>query len=292
MTTQFHRPHDRRFVLDTLTALNMDEMLRAFRLESRRGVRQVARWGLRGLVRRIASTALEYDDRVGRDGLSAASDWLLAHVTGGYHAHGLANIPAQGPLLLLSNHPGLTDAMVIFATLRRDDLRIIAADRGILRLLPHIERYLIYVSDSDDQRMSAVRRVTQHLRAGGAVLTFPYGNIEPDPALYADAAGTLAGWSRSADLFARLLPGLPVLPVAVSGVLSPAALRNPVARLYRTRRDRDWAAASLQFLLRRYQNTTATITYGQPVPAADDVHAAVIAQMQAMVGRSAASREG
>ena len=281
MTTQLHP----QLPLDTLTALNMDEMLRAFKLHSLRGVRQMARYALHTLVRQLSSTALEYDARVGQHGLVAASDWLLAEVTGGVAASGVAAIPQQGPLLIASNHPGLTDAMAIFATLRRDDLRIVAAERAILDLLPHIGRYLIHVPDDPTRRRTAVRQVAAHLRAGGAVLTFPYGAIEPDPALYADAPLTLAGWSRSIELFTRLVPETPVLPVAVSGVLSPAALRHPAARFYRTRKDRDWAAASLQFLLPRYQQNVVRVQVGAPVQG-DSVLAAVVGQMAGMMESS------
>ncbi|MBZ0297158.1 MAG: 1-acyl-sn-glycerol-3-phosphate acyltransferase, partial [Anaerolineae bacterium] len=126
--------------LPALTALNMDEMLRAFKLHSFAGVRQIAYWSLYKLVEQLSGFALEYDARVGTQGLVAASDWLLSQVTGGVNVSGHEAIPQSGPLLVVSNHPGLTDAMAIFATLRRDDLRIVAAERAILQLLPNIER--------------------------------------------------------------------------------------------------------------------------------------------------------
>ncbi len=276
------------YPLDTLTALNMEEMLKAFQLHSRHGVRWLARHGIYPLVRQLSGVVLDYDMRVGEQGLTAASQWLMSQVTGGIRVSGQGHIPAQGPLLVVSNHPGLTDAMAIFATLGREDLRIIAADRGLLRLLPNIERYLIYVSEFEGERVGALRAVAQHLRAGGAVLTFPYGAIERDPALYADAAETLAGWSHSSTLLARLVPGLQVLPVIASGVLSPAALRHPITHLYRTPKDRDWVAASLQFLLRRYQNNIVQLAYGQPVCASDDLHSAVVTQARHMLRASLA----
>ena len=277
------RPLTPDYPLETLTTLNMQEMLRAFKLESQRGVRWLAQRGLYALVQQLSSVALAYDARVGQEGLSAASAWLMTQVTGGVHALGRENIPAGGPLLVVSNHPGLTDAMAIFATLGRDDLRIVAADRGILRLLPNIERYLIYVPDNTDQHISIMRSAAQHLRAGGALLTFPYGAIERDPALYPDAGETLAAWSRSSEVLARLVPELNVLPVLTSGVLSPAALRNPITRLYRAGKERDWAAASLQFLLRRYQDNLVHVTYGRPICGADHHHEAVLNQMRDMM---------
>ena len=285
MTIKFPAANDPLVTLRTLSALNMEEMLWAFKLQSSGAVvRWLASQGLAGLVENLSHTVVRYDAAVGQQGLSAASDWLLGEVTGSVTATGLEHIPQGKPLLVVSNHPGLTDAMVIFATLRRDDLKIIAADRGLLRLLPHIEQHLIYVSDAPDQRLASVREVTRQLRAGVPVLTFPYGGIERDPALYPAAVDTLPQWSRSIEVFARFVPDLQILPVMVAGVLSVDALRNPISRMYRTTENRDWAAASLQFLLRRYRDVAIRIEYGQPLNGdTPDLHAAVVTQMRAMM---------
>lgn len=57
-----------------------------------------------------------------------------------------------------------------------------------------------------------VRAAADHLRAGGALLTFPAGAIEPDPALrLADALTSLAGWRNATELFVRLVPETAVL---------------------------------------------------------------------------------
>ncbi|HEX2738965.1 MAG TPA: hypothetical protein VHM69_00855, partial [Rubrobacter sp.] len=67
------------------------------------------------------------------------------------------------------------------------------------------------------------------------------------------------------DLFARLTPGLAVVPVVVSGVISPSALRIPLTRLRRRRRDREWLAASLQMLVPALRNVDVWIEFGHPI---------------------------
>jgi hypothetical protein len=71
------------------------------------------------------------------------------------------------------------------------------------------------------------------------------------------------------DLFVRLVPGLVVVPVIVSGVLSPAALRNPLTRLRRRKEDREWLAATLQMMTPALRNVTTRLTFGQPIRGED-----------------------
>ena len=48
-----------------------------------------------------------------------------------------------------------------------------------------------------------------------------------------------------------------VVPVAVTGVISTSALRNPLIHLRRRRRDREWLAATLQVLVPALRNVDA-----------------------------------
>ena len=97
------------------------------------------------------------------------------------------------------------------------------------------------------------------------MLTFPGGRIEPDPAVLPGAVEALEQWSSSADLFARLTPGLTVVPVVVSGVISPSALRNPLIHLRRRRRDREWLAATFQLLIPALRDVKARVEFGRPI---------------------------
>ena len=101
---------------------------------------------------------------------------------------GVDRVPREGPVLVVSNHPGLADAVALFATMPRDDLRVIAAERPFLSALPNTSRALIPVPDTPTGRPGAVRVAARHLRRGGAVITFPGGKIEPDPAVLPGAS--------------------------------------------------------------------------------------------------------
>ena len=58
-----------------------------------------------------------------------------------------------------------------------------------------------------------------------------------------------------------------VVPVVVSGVISPSALRNPLIHLRRRRRDREWLAATLQVLVPALRNVDARVEFGRPIHA-------------------------
>jgi 1-acyl-sn-glycerol-3-phosphate acyltransferase len=190
----------------------------------------------------------QFDRLVGEAGLAEASRQTLASYIHSLEIVGQERIPASGPLLLLSNHPGMSDTLALFSSIPRPDLRSVAAERPFLRALSNVDRQLIYVPDDPTQRMGAVRSVVSHLRAGGAILTFPAGKIEPDPAVMPGAVDSLQDWSESISIFTRLVPQTQVVVVIVSGVIWEASLRHPIIRLRRRQKDRERLAAALQLL--------------------------------------------
>ena len=118
-----------------------------------------------------------------------------------------------------------------------------------------------------------VRQVTRHLEAGGALFMNPAGHIEPDPACMPGAIEALSEWSPSLALFIKRLPQMKVVPVLVSGVIMASTLDHPFARLRRTQKDRERAAASIQLMIhmRERGNTpiTPAVEFGRPLLAAD-----------------------
>ena len=235
-------------------------------------------------ARRITETIFHYDRLVGSEGLASGSQWLLEQFTR-FVVVGMPP-PASGPLLIVGNHPGVVDAMAICAHVPREDLRILAADRPILRLLPNVMTRLIFVPDDPRRRLSAIRTIATHLNTGGSLLTFPGGTIEPDPALHPDAENCLQHWSDSLDLLARLVPELTILPAVASGVISTSALRHPLSRMYRTAKRREWVAATLQVMLPRYRDTLVTLRFGKPIHAGTRARPLVIEQMRALMAQS------
>ena len=255
--------------VQVLTRVCADELLAAFGLgrlsRGRRPLDLLSRVPAKRLARQVAT----YDEIVGESGLAEGGAWALGRMARRVEVEGQENVPPEGPLLLVANHPGLADALALFATVPRRDLRVVAAERPFLEALPNTSRRLIRVSEASQRRLGAVRIAARHLRDGGAILTFPGGEIEPDPAVLPGAVKALERWSESLDLFARLVPGLTVVPAAVSGVLSPTALRNPLTFVRRRPRDREWLAASLQMLTPALRNVTTRVAFGWPVYAED-----------------------
>ena len=268
---------------DPLIDLSLDDLLDSVGLVARR--RALARPFFRPSAQRFARIVREFDDRVGRQGLSAGGEWLVRRMTGGLQVAGRSRLPASGPLLVLANHPGMTDTVALFASLRaRADLRVIAHDRAFLRALPNVATRAIFVADDGASRTRVIRACVKHLEQGGALLTFPAGAIEPDP--YAvgarRAVEALEDWSASFALFARAVPETRIVAAIVSQVISAKARQHPLTRWRRKEADREKLAATLQILWRPYQAMPARVAFGEPDEAygksAPELRRAIIAR--------------
>lgn len=256
--------------LDALTRLNIEDLIASFKLDRIRRGRRFLELICWLPARRFAHQILAYEQMVGACGLHLGASWIVHTFARRLEIYGAEYVPAHGPLLALSNHPGMSDAMALFVALSRPDLKVIAAERKLLRLLPNISSHLVFIPEGEGEirgRMSGVRTIAAHLRRGGAALIYPAGRIEPDPLVMPDAIDALEHWSESVTLFARLAPEALVLPVAVGGTISAAALRNPIPRLYRQRRDREWAAATLQVLIPAYRPPVVRVAFAEPFQA-------------------------
>jgi hypothetical protein len=274
--------------IELLTELNIADLLDSAGLLRLRGT-PLSRL-FRPAARRFARTAHEFDTRVGEQGLAQGSAWLMSRMTAGIATSGLEYVPAQGPVIVLANHPGMTDTVALFTSLAsRPDLRVIALDRPFLRALPNVARQLIFLPDEESGRMRVMRTAARHLQEGGALLTFPAGEIEPDPATFGPqrAAASLQNWSNSYALFARLAPGTRFVPALVSHVISPDAQRHPLTLLRRTARNKEKLAAALQVALPRYRELVAKVTFGHALSSGPDgaqaLGADIAAQMRSLI---------
>jgi 1-acyl-sn-glycerol-3-phosphate acyltransferase len=238
---------------------------------------------------------VDFDSDMSRLGLPEAARRMQRHYIRDMKVFSEAPLPT-GPFLAVANHPGLTDALSLFAALNREDLKIIALDRPFLKALPHTSDRLFYVKDADSTaRVNLVRRVSTHLRRGGAVLTFPAGHIEPDPEAYDGALASLQTWTDSVGVFIRMAPETAVVPVVVSGVVWRAAARQPLLLVKRTRAERERLAAALQFLAHvacHVKPVTVRVQIGRPITAKAlgttdprAIHWAVLASMTRMYSR-------
>src|ERR671916_261668 len=66
-------------------------------------------------ARRLARQVATYDEIVGESGLAAGGVWALERMARGLEVEGQENVVPEGPLLLVANHPGLADAIALFA---------------------------------------------------------------------------------------------------------------------------------------------------------------------------------
>ena len=190
-TEEFRASSGSEELLERLTRLCVDDVISAFGLGGVSHGRAVMESISRIPARRLARQILTYDRIVGESGLGTGGAWALKRLSRNTRIEGQENVPRGGPLLLVSNHPGLADAVALFAATPRDDLRVIAADRPLLEALPNTSRYLLTVTETSAGRSGVVRAAARHLRGGGAVLTFPGGRIEPDPAVLPGAVEAL-----------------------------------------------------------------------------------------------------
>lgn len=248
-----------------LTRVNQDDLAEAFGVKGVPLLEPLLRAAGRATARRFAEKVLLADRAVGERGLQAGAEWGLGAFHTALRVAGAERVPREGPVLFVSNHPGMADTLALFASIPRPGLRTLAARRPFLELLPHLSAPLLWVEENNHSNRPALRAAVRHLRAGGAVLTFPGGAIEPDPAVYAGLEQALDNWTTSIDLIARLTPGLCVVPVLVSGVISTRAARSPLRRLRRTREGRDLLGAMLQLAVPTYRDVTAIVRFGAPI---------------------------
>jgi hypothetical protein len=216
---------------------------------------------------RFARLAAEFDHQVGENGFRKAAQWLLPHFIKGYWVAGTEHIPQSGPLVIAANHPGTFDTFIIAACLPRDDIKFIARDMPLLRQLTSTSGYLIYSTRDIHVKMTAARAAIKHLRAGGALLVYPTGNMDPDPACMPGAEQSIERWSSSLELLLRNQPEAYYQTVISSGLLDPTYLRHPISR---RQKDERWTQIvaevlqlSQQFTLPRKHKLIPEVTFGE-----------------------------
>ena len=255
--------------LDALTQINLNDLVSSFGWEEYPLFAAVLRRLFIGPARTFAQHMVDFDNATDQAGLSeAARQTLRAHYVKDVRVHGRENIPANQPALFLSNHPGMVDTLALFSAINRPDLRVIAVHRPFLISLVNVSRQLSYISDDGNERIRTTREISSHLRKGGAALTFPAGEIEPDPTVYNDAVDSLNSWTDSAGVFVRFARDTKIVPVLVSGVISDKAVRHFITRLKRTRFERDKLATAIQsfpMMAFNARPTTVHVQFAKPI---------------------------
>ena len=255
--------------LDTLTRINLDDLVSSFGLEKQPIPASALRFFFHNSARKFAGQMVEFDDLVRETNLAEASRRILRKLyVKDVRSHGVERVPPDGPVLFLSNHPGMSDTISLFAAINRTDLKIVALHRPFLESLVYTRNRLFFIDDDSGKRINAIRQVSNHLRSGGSILTFPAGEIEPDPIVYPGAPDSLKKWIDSAGVFIRFAPDTKNVPVLVSGVIWERAARHWLTRLKRTRLEREKLAAALQLLViitRDARPTTVHVQFAKPI---------------------------
>lgn len=277
---------------DTLTQINFDDLMTSFGWQNRPLLARLLRRALISPPQTFAHQMVEFDSAISTHGLVEASRGAITHYVDDIRVFDRDRIPASG-FLALSNHPGMTDTLSLFIALNRPDLKIIALDRPFLNALPNMSKQLAYVNDDSGSRIKLIRQLSLHLRNGGAALTFPAGQIEPDPDLDQGAVESLRSWTDSVGVFIRMAPEAAVLPVLVRGVVRKKTANHPLAYLKRARREREKLVAALQLLahvMLRRKDVHVRVQIGSPVYAKDlgttetsVIHRAVLAEMKRLI---------
>lgn len=191
-------------------------------------IRERAPWLFSGqshaqLARHLLDRALSYErtialaselrDRPTPQIMRRVADLIACEVT----VEGLERIPAQGPALIVANHPtGIADGVILWHVLaqRRQDA-FFFANSDILRVLPQMEDMIVPVEWRLDKRTHTRTRETMtHTRraigAGRIGVIFPSGRLARRQGL----ALHERPWMASAAMIARKFD-LDVIPVNI-----------------------------------------------------------------------------
>jgi hypothetical protein len=268
--TQPDEPSTSKDLERVLASLSADELVAAIGLKNAPApARDVARAAFAAVSAPLGRALARFDHRIETGGVSAAAAGMLDDLEARWTRLG-ERPRTRGPLLVVANHPGAYDALVLLAALDRDDVAIVAADRTFLRAMPRLRRHLVFVpeapSGAEMGRAIGLRRALAHMAGGGAVLQFGAGRIEPDPAFLAGRTEPLAPWQSGTGALVRGANrcGGAVVPALVAGVHSPRAKRLFVTRLAE-RHGLTTLAPLLQVALRRYRDVEAVVRFGDAI---------------------------
>nr|MBI9044709.1 1-acyl-sn-glycerol-3-phosphate acyltransferase [Anaerolineaceae bacterium] len=204
------------------------ELFEHFKLQNKRLIREALRPLIHKAVMRVAEVSCKFDQKAGEDGLHGASKLVQDDFLSRLDVQFNTPIPEEGPLLIISNHPGGMESIALMAGLNRPDIHIFANQRPYFLALKNLSKFMVYQDPQENSHFLALKKALEVLRKGQALIMFPYGTLEPDPALIDGAEKLIQNWSRSISLFLSRVPDLNVLPVIISNVLTRKAFKNPL----------------------------------------------------------------
>jgi hypothetical protein len=240
--------------VDNLRETITDEIFYALGLTRSGWPRRVFGWLFRRPTTRFAALAANFDNSVAEHGFRQATQQYMPRFTDSIQVQGHESIPAEGPLLLCTNHPGTYDGFIIAANLPREDFKLIISGVPFVQSFPATSKHLIYTSYNTQERIRTIRKAVRHLQSGGVLMIMPRGNVDPDPAFMPGAYQALALWSPSLALFLRKVPQTSLQVATVSGVLDPRFLRNPIVKIRRGTVERQKLAEFIQIMTQLFSS--------------------------------------
>lgn len=230
---------------------------------------------LRPAVRRFCALAAAFDHIVASVGFCRAAAQWVPRLVPSYQVFGAEHILDQGPLLILANHPGTFDLLLLAACLPRNDFKTIASDRPFFRALIGTSAYLIFSSRVDLRaKANVIRHAIQHLENGGVLVMFPAGRLEPDPSYQPTAAlQALHHWSESIQIFISRVPQAYIQVAIIGGLVSSHLMQHPLVRWQKSDYNALVTAEVIQIWLQFMMNTPPSLSprihFGRPQRASD-----------------------
>lgn len=235
----------------------LDDVLTTLNVKRVKALRYLVTFLGRKPTQWLADLLSHWDGQIERGSFVETALDALHLFTSGFELYSNEEIPQTGPLLAVVNHPGMYDSIGAIVAVGREDVRVVAGHREFFRVLPHINHHLLIIETDVSLHLEAMRHIIQSLKDGQAVIIFPSGGLEPEPALMPGATAALNEWSASVGIFLSKVPETRLLPMLISQTLSSKAWHSWLASLPRTQKRQHQAAMGWQFLKQRVSKDPA-----------------------------------
>jgi 1-acyl-sn-glycerol-3-phosphate acyltransferase len=261
--------------VDNLTSLITDEFFKALSLRPDGRIRKFIAPIVHKPTWKFSNIAASFDDLIEEHSFPYASAWMMTHFVDEVKYHGRENIPRNGPLLLISNHPGLVDGLAISSNVDRDDIKLMMSGVPFVRHLKNTSQHMVFTTTDTVDRMTALRSSIRHLRNQGSLLIFATGKLDPDPSFRPVEAvsSALERWSNSVAVMVKSVPDIQVVVSIVSGVLSKRYYRHPLTRLRKSQHDRqrisEFMQVIRQLITSKKLNLKTKVSFSCPLTAGD-----------------------
>lgn len=176
----------------------------------------------------------------------------------------LSNIPKEGPLVVVSNHPyGILDGLIlghILSTVRDGEFRILA--NSVFRKAEELNRYLLPISFDENreavqQNLQTRKAALSFLGDGGAIGVFPGGTVSTSITPFRSRPMDPVWRSFTAKMISK--SGATVVPIFFDG--SNSRLFQVASHLHNTLR--------LALLIKEFKRRTdepVDLVIGDPIP--------------------------